>query len=45
MRLLEVKDPRELIDIDTEEDFELAEALWRGTGGSFAGAHADRVTG
>jgi GTP:adenosylcobinamide-phosphate guanylyltransferase len=35
VRLLEVKDPRELIDIDTEADFELAEALWRGTGGAF----------
>lgn len=35
VRLLEAKDPRELIDIDTEADFELAEALWRGTGGAF----------
>ena len=35
VRLLEVQDPRELIDIDTEADFELAEALWRGTGGAF----------
>jgi GTP:adenosylcobinamide-phosphate guanylyltransferase len=43
VRLLEVKDPRELIDIDTEEDFELAEALWRGTGGSFGVGHENRV--
>ena len=35
VRLLEIADPRELIDIDTEADFEFAEALWRGTGGSF----------
>lgn len=42
VRLLEVKDPREVIDIDTEEDFELAEALWRGTGGSFGVGHRDR---
>lgn len=42
VRLLEIADPRELIDIDTEADFEFAEALWRGTGGSFAPArHAD----
>ncbi len=44
VRLLEVPDPRELIDIDTEEDFELAEALWRGTGGSFGAARQVRVT-
>ena len=36
VRLVELPDPRELIDIDTEHDFELAEALWRGTGGAFA---------
>ena len=35
VRLLEVPDPRELVDIDTEADFEFAEALWRGTGGKF----------
>lgn len=37
VHLRELPDRRELIDIDTEEDFELAEAVWRGTGGSFAG--------
>lgn len=38
VRLVELPDARELIDIDTEEDFELAEALWRSTGGAF-GTH------
>src|SRR5205823_381965 len=38
VRLIEIPDARELMDIDTEEDFELAEALWRSTGGSF-GSH------
>ena len=40
VRLLEVADPRELVDIDTEADFEFAEALWRGTGGTFRRADA-----
>jgi CMP-N-acetylneuraminic acid synthetase len=35
VRLVELPDERERIDVDTEEDFELAEALWRGTGGGF----------
>jgi molybdopterin-guanine dinucleotide biosynthesis protein A len=42
VRLLEVPDARELVDIDTEADFEFAEALWRGTGGSF---DRSRLTG
>ena len=40
VRLLEVADSREFIDIDTEADFEFAEALWRGTGGAFRGTTA-----
>lgn len=31
VRLLEAGDPREMLDIDTEEDFTFAEALWKGT--------------
>jgi CMP-N-acetylneuraminic acid synthetase len=30
VRLLELPDRRETLDIDTEEDFELAESVWRG---------------
>ena len=30
VRLVELPDVRELVDIDTEEDFAFAEALWRG---------------
>lgn len=36
VRLIELPDTRELVDIDTERDFEFAEALWRGTNGAFA---------
>ena len=36
VRLVELPDGRELVDIDTEHDFEFAEALWRGSGGAFA---------
>jgi|SRR5436190_19998122 len=35
VRLIEIDDARELIDVDTEKDFELAEALWRSTNGRF----------
>jgi CMP-N-acetylneuraminic acid synthetase len=34
VRLLEMDDRYELIDIDTEEDFAFAEALWRGSRGA-----------
>lgn len=30
VRLLEAGDPHEMLDIDTEEDFAFAEALWKG---------------
>lgn len=32
VRLVEAGSPHEMIDIDTEEDFAFAEALWRGLG-------------
>jgi CMP-N-acetylneuraminic acid synthetase len=32
VRLVEIADRFEIIDIDTEDDFAFAEALWRGTG-------------
>lgn len=41
VRLLEIADPRELIDIDTEADFEFAEALWRGSGGTFGASRPE----
>jgi CMP-N-acetylneuraminic acid synthetase len=31
VRLVEIEDRFEIIDIDTEDDFAFAEALWRGT--------------
>jgi CMP-N-acetylneuraminic acid synthetase len=36
VRLIEIPDKLQIIDIDTEEDFRIAEALWRGLG-----AHRD----